>query len=583
MDQATATKSFATIDKAIDEIYKANASQLSFEELYRNAYHLCVHKHGDILYEGVKNSLSKHLQKSLHAILDAPNDELLNVVVKEWSLHHVSFNRLKDILLYMDRSYCIQKKKLSVYYYALQLFREEILVDAVKERLRATLLEQILIERRGLVIDRNTMKNVISMLITLGSDNISVEANHDNFNNNPQANHSNLNSSNLIYKNPYEDEFECFYLIETEQYYKMESLEYLTMNSCQDYMNKVEGRLQEEFSRTTHILSSSTEPKLKAILDDELISTHAKTLIEMETTGLEYMLNNHKLEDIAKMFNLFGRVPTCMDLLRDYVGRYIERKGGEILHGQETTKDPLLFVKEILALKEKFDEIISKSMKDEKKMLKKLKESFETFINKDNRTASHLASYIDELFKNDTLLQMSNEDEIENKLEKVMVIFKYISDKDIFENFYKTLLSRRLLSGRIISDEIERTMIAKLKAECGYQFTSKLEGMFMDMNISKTVMDDFKRSPHSQPNSSIGNAVECEIQLLTTGYWPLQVPQSNLELPFPFSDCCRRFTQFYTERNSGRKLTWMTNMGQCDIKVFQIALSLEKISDFLSF
>ena len=28
-------------------------------------------------------------------------------------------------------------------------------------------------------------------------------------------------------------------------------------------------------------------------------------------------------------------------------------------------------------------------------------------------------------------------------------------------------------------------MIVKLKNECGYQFTSKLEGMFTDMKISK--------------------------------------------------------------------------------------------------
>jgi hypothetical protein len=37
-------------------------------------------------------------------------------------------------------------------------------------------------------------------------------------------------------------------------------------------------------------------------------------------------------------------------------------------------------------------------------------------------------------------------------------------------------------------------MIAKLKAECGYQFTAKLEGMFVDINISKTVMEQYKRS-----------------------------------------------------------------------------------------
>lgn len=33
--------------------------------------------------------------------------------------------------------------------------------------------------------------------------------------------------------------------------------------------------------------------------------------------------------------------------------------------------------------------------------------------------------------------------------------------------------------------KMEKNMIVKLKNECGYQFTSKLEGMFTDMKISK--------------------------------------------------------------------------------------------------
>ena len=39
-------------------------------------------------------------------------------------------------------------------------------------------------------------------------------------------------------------------------------------------------------------------------------------------------------------------------------------------------------------------------------------------------------------------------------LEKVIVIFRYLQDKDVFENFYKTHLSKRLLGGRSVSDEV---------------------------------------------------------------------------------------------------------------------------------
>jgi cullin 3 len=368
--------------------------------------------------------------------------------------------------------------------------------------------------------------------------------------------------TNIEHANPYEDEFEVYFLVESETYYKLKSIEFLSMNSCKEYIEKVEERFDEEIARVANYLSSSTEVKIKTILERELISTHAKTLLEMDNSGLFYMLDNHKLDDLRKLYHLFSRVSTSLDLLREYLGKYIENKGFDILNGQETSKDPILFVKMILELKENFDEINSIAFHNEKKIQKKCKESFEIFINKDHRTASYLANYIDDLFKKDADLQTSNEEEIERKLEKVLVIFRYLTDKDIFENYYKTLLSKRLLSGKSVSDEIERNMIAKLKAECGYQFTSKLEGMFMDMNISKNNMEDFRRSPYCQ-----APPIAMDIQLLTTGYWPLQAPTTPIEFPHPLSECCRRFTAYYSERNSGRKLTWIPQSGSVDIKV----------------
>lgn len=43
-------------------------------------------------------------------------------------------------------------------------------------------------------------------------------------------------------------------------------------------------------------------------------------------------------------------------------------------------------------------------------------------------------------------------------LEKVIVIFRYLQDKDLFENFYKAHLSKRLLGGRSVSDEVRSCM-----------------------------------------------------------------------------------------------------------------------------
>lgn len=77
-------------------------------------------------------------------------------------------------------------------------------------------------------------------------------------------------------------------------------------------------------------------------------------------------------------------------------------------------------------------------------------------------------------------------------LDKTIIVFRYITDKDKFERYYKGHLAKRLLHGRSVSDDAERGMLAKLKVECGYQFTQKLEGMFNDMKISSDMMEAYR-------------------------------------------------------------------------------------------
>jgi cullin 1 len=59
-----------------------------------------------------------------------------------------------------------------------------------------------------------------------------------------------------------------------------------------------------------------------------------------------------------------------------------------------------------------------------------------------------------------------------------MILFKYIEDKDVFQTFYTTKLSKRLIHGVSASDESEASMISKLKEACGFEYTNKLQRMF---------------------------------------------------------------------------------------------------------
>ena len=60
-------------------------------------------------------------------------------------------------------------------------------------------------------------------------------------------------------KKIYEVEFEKVFIQETENYYKVESNQLITRNSCYSYLQKAQARLNEELERSLNYLDSSSE------------------------------------------------------------------------------------------------------------------------------------------------------------------------------------------------------------------------------------------------------------------------------------------------------------------------------------
>jgi len=141
-------------------------------------------------------------------------------------------------------------------------------------------------------------------------------------------------------------------------------------------------------------------------------------------------------------------------------------------------------------------------------------------------------------------------------------LFRYINGKDVFEAFYKKDLAKRLLLSKSASIDSEKSMISKLKSECGASFTSKLEGMFKDIDVSKDLMISFRQSTKFQ--EQLGD-IELLVNVLTAGYWPPYNPM-ELNLPHELANYQEVFKAFYLSKHSGRKLTWQNSLGHCVLK-----------------
>lgn len=148
-------------------------------------------------------------------------------------------------------------------------------------------------------------------------------------------------------------------------------------------------------------------------------------------------------------------------------------------------------------------------------------------------------------------------------LDKAMMLFRYLEEKDVFERYYKQHLAKRLLLNKSASDDAEKNMISRLKTECGCQFTCKLEGMFKDITLSNSTAEDFRL--HVTQKRLNLNGIDLFVRVLTTGFWPTQNTNNQCNLPTVVREAYQCFHRFYLNKHSGRQLTLQPSLGSADI------------------
>lgn len=124
-------------------------------------------------------------------------------------------------------------------------------------------------------------------------------------------------------------------------------------------------------------------------------------------------------------------------------------------------------------------------------------------------------------------------------------------------------LAKRLLVGKSASVDAEKSMLSKLKQECGGGFTSKLEGMFKDMELSKDINIAFKQ--HMNNLDKEYTAIDLTVNILTMGYWPTY-QLMEVTMPGQLLELQSIFNKFYLAKHSGRKLQWQPTLGHCVLK-----------------
>jgi len=539
MDEKYVENIWNLLKAAIQEIQRKNNSGLSFEELYRNAYTMVLHKHGERLYSGLKEVVTNHLESKVrNDVLTALNNNFLQTLNAAWNDHQTSMVMIRDILMYMDRVYVQQNNCENVYNLGLVIFRDKVVrYGCIGNHLRVTLLDMIMKERRGEVIDRLAIKNACQMLMMLGIET----------------------------RNVYEEDFESHFLKQSAEFYMIESQKFLEENSASSYIHKVEARINEEAERATHYLDETTEPRIVEVVEEQLIRRHMKTIVEMEGSGVVHMLKNNRMPDLSCMYKLFGRVTEGHKTIGEAVSKYLREEGKALVtqakDEQSQQTNAVTYIQNLLELKDRFDDFLTQSFSNDKYFKQVISGDFEYFLNLNTRSPEFLSLFIDDKLKKG--VKGLSDVEVESVLDKSMILFRFLQEKDQFEEYYKRHLARRLLNQKSASDDSEKMMISKLKSECGCQFTSKLEGMFKDMTVSNTLNEEFKN--HLQNTGTTLNGVDLGVRVLTTGFWPGQTAPPPIVLPRIPAQAFDVFKNFYLAKHSGRILTLQPSAGTTDL------------------
>lgn len=460
------------------------------------------------------------------------------------------------------------------------IFRDSILLapldkDApnMLELTNDIILRQIALERAGDIIDKSLIRSCVAMLEGLFASTLEIEE-----------------------ERLYLTSFEPLFLEASREHYQAEAKKLLDEADAATYCRRASRRISEESDRCQSTLSQSTAPKIIKVVEDQLIKNHIAGLIAMET-GVKQMVDNDRYNDLELVYELNARIDQKKEELTSAIQKRVQEVGAAVneaaanvmqtqqppmpqekdLEGKTSadravnvqTVTALQWVDDILRLKEKYDHLWEVSLHSDPVIQPALTKSFTDTINSFPRSSEYISLFIDENMKKG--LKDKTEAEIDVVLERAIVVLRYIQDKDLFERYYKKHLCKRLLMGKSISIDVEKQMISRMKVELGNSFTSKLEAMFKDMSLSEELTASYRNYVAGLHET---RRVELGVHILTSMTWPLETMSSASEndqrlkciFPAEIERIKKGFEKFYSEKHSGRMLTWMSNMGTADVR-----------------
>ncbi|CAG0892522.1 unnamed protein product [Darwinula stevensoni] len=500
--------------------------------------------------------------------------DLLQTLVLAWTDHKISLTIMSDILGYLDRVYVPQSGVEDVIKYG-----------EIKEQLKEALSDMVTRERRGEAVDRSMIRDITTMLAMLGGD---------------------------IYRKVFEEPF----LQQAVEFYRVKSRNFLvvrprggesderieggslalreirghpggggriheesqmpplesTASDIQPYIRHVRAWTEREARRASRygvgkraLRRAMTDALIRSNMD-AIVAPSSFPALQQESPEIARMLRDGSADELRSKYDLHSSVPEGSNITAKCVSAYLRERGRALAAEAE---GPVSHLQSLLDLKKQLDDLLRSSFGRDRLVEEAITREFQQHLALDPRSAERLSLFIDHAMKRGE--EGMTEPENEAAHDEATALFRLLPEKEAFQRCYERHLAKRLLL-ESVSDGIEGSMISRLKAECGSQYTAKLEVMLKDIAVSNAITTEMKHRFASTGENQPG--LDLTVRVLTAGIWPARPVAPECAVPVEALAAFEAFRRFYLSLHSGRKLTlrfadpsWgCTQLGSANLK-----------------
>ncbi|KAI9150965.1 hypothetical protein H9P43_009580 [Blastocladiella emersonii ATCC 22665] len=633
---------------AIRAIFAREPVPYGLEDLYRACEALCHHNFGAWLHAQVADAVAEHARAiytasftGVHAD-DAARDPLalLRPLVAAWDQYTDALRMARAVLLYLDRTYALPGGHTPLWDFGLRAFADHVYLargGAVRDaacnavvfavrRLRGHtwMMQDAMVADGEDAALRAAVAAVAKQLDALGMytdklESVLVATSERDF-----AHHAAAvirDAANLDAGSGSGDDAA------------------VEAPGATHYLHYVRSTLAAETALHA-LLPASSGPLLTQVLQAQLVSAHLATLL----AGVDAWLSRARDADLRTLFGLLRAVGRVVPDLRDKVYGWTVQRGSAIVLGATggagKQRDPhgavvlaesrkravdagvvllsdspqqqqqqagetaeLPRVDALLILKVHLEHLVASAFASAEPLVAAAEEAFAKVMNAvKNKPAEDVAKYLDSVLRSRRIVDDAT---LARTLDHVMQLFRHIHGKDTFHAFYQRALARRLLTGKVTSDDAEKAMLTRLEFECGREYAKPLEEMFHDVTRSKELRAQFADSDFGKQTRGVDlDVIVCQGSVWPAGAAALTSSSgggkdgdknasaaasplgARVQLPAELAAASHAFTQFYKSQHEGRALTWQLDQGSVILRAWynkELVVSLAQALVLMAF